>query len=520
MTTTTMILTDHGRRAFSPSLVRTRVKGMTMRLGKSLASLLIICVASPVGAQSPGVDFKTERLRVDSGVHDGASEMRVAFQDTVNFSGVPWMRLHVAEYYLGRRSHIIVRSWLDGDEQRLDAKLLPIWQNTTAMLNGDAIEVELHVAPGDKGVFVKFDEMIGGNCAGAEPVEGGLRDICGADSRNRSFDNRVGRISGCTAWFITNGAFLTAGHCVDTDKDADGDPDPDGVWDLAGIVEFNVPLSAANGRADVAAVEDQYPVQATYRRYRFDGGNTLGRDWAVFAVGLNDEHDEMPWERYGTIGFRPSRENPHEGDRIRITGFGVDNTPAGTGSPDGGGGCLGLASCCTESGGDCTCDCNSRSRTNQTSTGPFVEQNFDNSNKISLVYRVDSMPASSGSPIIWAQLRGDVAVGIHTSGACGDDGNAGTAFEVNVLGRALRDFTSPLAVFVDKGHPYSASLGNGTIVRPYETVAEAVAGVETGGVISMVAGIYFAEDGNTFTAGADGKAMTFEAPVGTVSIGH
>ena len=48
----------------------------------------------------------------------------------------------------------------------------------------------------------------------------------------------------------------------------------------------------------------------------------------------------------------------------------------------------------------------------------------------------------------------------------------------------------------------------------------AAAAVVNGGVVSIVEGNYRAADGNTFTAGADGKQMTLEAPVGIVTIGN
>jgi len=60
----------------------------------------------------------------------------------------------------------------------------------------------------------------------------------------------------------------------------------------------------------------------------------------------------------------------------------------------------------------------------------------------------------------------------------------------------------------------------GTVFRPFDTVALGVAGVPNGGVVSIVEGSYPASAGNTFTAGADGKQMTLEAPVGEVTIGN
>ena len=57
-------------------------------------------------------------------------------------------------------------------------------------------------------------------------------------------------------------------------------------------------------------------------------------------------------------------------------------------------------------------------------------------------------------------------------------------------------------------------------MRPYETVTAAVNAIPSGGIVSIVEGGYAKVYGNTFTAGADGKSMLFEAPVGTVTIGY
>ncbi|MCH7592303.1 MAG: trypsin-like serine protease [Planctomycetes bacterium] len=492
---------------------RTLLKGRVVRTGAFLALLLFICTVSPLGAQPIDVRYSRIALDFDSAVHDGMPEIRIAYQDTIVVPDVPWMRLRIADYHLGENSYIILRSSLDGGEQRLDAGSLPVWENATAIFNGDSVEVELHVAPGDSGVFVQFDEVIAGDPALFE-----AQTICGsADNRIDSTDNRVGRLyfGGCTAWFITNGAFLTAGHCVDTNRDANGNPAPDGVLDLSGVVEFNIPGSTANGQTVAANPNDQFPILTNTVVWSYDAVNTIGEDWAVFQVGANSNTGLMPWRAYNTIGLRPSRENPAANDSIRITGCGLDNRPSGTGG-------FGAPCCTRDSNGNCTFDCNSDNFTLQRHSGPYVQQIVDSSNDISLHYRTDTTGGNSGSPIIWRTPAPDVAIGIHTNAGCTSTGgaNQGTAFEVNVLETAVRNVTSTLARFVDVGHPFAVTLGNGTILRPFDTVTEAVTAVVNNGVISIVAGNYTAVAGNTFTAGADGKAMRLVTLVGTVTIGQ
>lgn len=488
-------------------------------------ALLLTAMHGPAWAAPAIEEQRRESIRVDSGVHDGTSDTRMAFVDVISSPGASWVRLHIADYHLGKKSYIVVRSLLDGDEQRLDARALVNWQNATAMFSGDTVQVELYVAPEDKSVFVRFDGLVAGLPTEGSTWEPGPRDLCGGtDNRSSSTDNRVGQITGCTAWFITNGLFLTAGHCVDTDRDANDDAAPNGTWDLTGTVSFNVPASTTNGVMSAAATADQFPIQTTgYRDFMFDAQNSVGEDWAVFEVGPN-ANGEMPWERYGTIGFRPTRENPSRNDNIRVTGFGIDNTPAGTGSTDGSGGCSGTAICCDLDGdGNCTCDCNSSHRTLQTATGPYHNEDEHSNNRINHDYEVDTMGANSGSPIIWAEKSSRLTIGIHTTGSCGDlsQANRGTSFEVNDLETAMHDYPiqGTFVLYVDQGHPYAASLGDGTIMRPFKTVTDAVDVVADGDVISIVSGSYPAADGNTFTAGADGTAFILDAPVGSVTIG-
>jgi hypothetical protein len=85
---------------------------------------------------------------------------------------------------------------------------------------------------------------------------------------------------------------------------------------------------------------------------------------------------------------------------------------------------------------------------------------------------------------------------------------------------AIQAFGGANRIYVDAGHPVSSSLEAGTMMRPYHTVTDAVSAAAHNGVVVVVAGSYRASAGNTFVAGADGKRMRFETPVGTVTIGH
>ncbi len=453
----------------------------------------VLMMVGAAHATPPLFPHHQQDYAVDSGIHDGETNRkqgaRHAFRHIVHVPGAPWLRLRVGRYNLGTQSHVTFRSLEDGGLQRLDARTLPDWQNTSAYFNGDAVEMELVVAPGDQGVFITLDRLVVGERVDHAAVqsEGGIETLCGGDNRIASTDPAVGRINGCTAWLISNGAVLTAGHCADFDPDDSGPGLPDGVLDLSGVISFNVPLSDSDGTPNAADPNDQYPINTANVTWRFDGeGQGLGKDWAVFGVLANSNTGLRP---HIAQGFkRMTREGPAIGATIRVTGYGVDNGTA--------------------------------NRTEQTHTGPYVGE-FSSSADIWHRYQVDTQGANSGSPIIWEANQ--FAIGIHTNGGCNDDGsgsNSGTSFEVNALETAIRNFPGANTVYVDSvsGHP--APSRDGTVFRPYATVALGVTNVVSGGRISVVAGSYTAAAGNTFIAGEDGKSFFIEAPVGTVTIGN
>ena len=182
------------------------------------AVLLTLGVTSaPVTAQTAPIPYHMEAYRLDSDVHDGLdTDSRLAFSALVEAPEAPWIRLHFDEYDLGDSSYILLTSSRDGGRQRLDADGMANWRCSSAFFKGGRVTVELHVSPGDTGVFISLDELTVG-----EWVSGGLRSECGADNRISSTDPRVGRIMpvGCTGWIASNGAFLTAGHCVNANMD-------------------------------------------------------------------------------------------------------------------------------------------------------------------------------------------------------------------------------------------------------------------------------------------------------------
>ncbi len=463
------------------------MKPRTQRIVGWLAALSL---GPALSAAPPMPPRHVQPYPLHTGIHalstDAAATANV-YQDVVTSPGAIWMRLHFADHNLGRESYITITSSLDGDHQRLDTRSMAPWGNASAFFKGDTVEIELHVAPGDSGVFVELDWIVVG-----DPVaDGGVATICDSgDERALSSDSRVGRLyfGGCTAWLVSNGAVLTAGHCVDFDPDETnngcGPLLPNGILDLNGVVEFNIPLSTAGGNTNPAAVADQYPINVPSTVWNFDGcGQGLGKDYAVFSVNANTTTGLTAHDAQGF--FRMTREVPAIDATVRTTGCGSDS---GT-----------------------------RNFVQQTDTGTYEGESTSGAN-LWHSYRVDTTGGTSGSPIIW-EANG-LTLGIHTNAGCTSTGgaNSGTSFEHSPVETALENFPGANTVYVDRGHPLPVAEA-GTIFRPYNTLPEGIAAVLDGGILSVVEGNYPASEGNTFLIGDDGRAMWIRAPVGTVTIG-
>ncbi len=392
------------------------------------------------------------------------------------------MRVVFNDWNLGAGSRVVLRSLEDGHEQHLDAAAIQRWSAGSAWFNGDAVEIEVEVAPKDRGVFVSV--------AGALVArsEGGLiTSICGlADNRVASNDARVARFpggdpdecdggGGCTAWLFSNGALMTAGHCGPGN---------------GSLVQFNVPLSDNDGTLNHPGPEDQYLV---------DGSSVVNansgsfNDWSTFQVDPNTETGLLPIQAQGAF-FRGTIDDQNPAS-IRITGFGFDDDPPGS------------------------CNWVNTHKAQQSHAGSY--QGYVDSGATSRVhqYRADTRGANSGGPII---MNGtSLTLGIHTNGGCdGTDpeegANLGPSFRNTALRAAVEDFLGADAVYVDIGHP--SDLQFGTVFRPFDAVLSGYNSVPADGTVFLIAGNYTAANGNATVYG--GKRVVMRAPSGRVLIGN
>ncbi len=455
---------------------------------------------------------QTDLLRFDAMDHHDASGVRDGgdgplhnefgqvnrsnlYSTIVHSPGANLLRVHFGEFNLGQHSQIRITSLKDGSVQRFDQRSLEDWQGWSAIFNGEVLSVQLLVAPGDRASFVI--DQISVNAPPLDAADGGIaganiNGLCGSDTRGPSNDPRIGRMSsatcgdgggcgGCTGWLTSIGAVVTAGHCGGN----------------GGLIEFNVPQSAANGMPVASNPDDQYAMGGTY--YAFQNGG-VGFDWAVLSVATNSNTGLHPHWVQGYIHLSPVM--PGEEATLRITGYGVDNVPTGS-NP-------GL--CCNFVDGDCThFGCNSTSLTLQTATGPLKDSDSN-----AMFMRVSVQPANSGSPII--RVSNGYAIGVLTHGGCtanSDTVNAGNRLTQSTFSTFLNNFLGPNAVFVDFAN-VSPTL-TGSALNPVRTVPQGITAAPSNGFVNIAGGNYPAAAGNT---GIFNKAVTLRAVSGVVTIGN
>ena len=307
---------------------------------------------------------------------------------------------------------IIVTGITDGAVQRLNAESLKLWRNHTAWFNGSTVAVALELAPGSHGYL-----EIAGALADQPPVF--QETICGTgDNRTVTTDVRVCRVvssanlncglpgpCAASAFMISNtSTILTARHVA--------------ILNIFTIAEFNVPISQTSGAIVHPAPADQYPIDQA--SVQMSAASVVGDDWAVARLHPNANGDTAV-SRQGT-GFALAGSIPIPGTTIRITGFGIDNTPDG-----------------------------SRHHACQTHTGPFVIGVGNTLN-----YSVDTENGNSGSAVR-NNVTGQV-IGIHTNGGCTSTGgsNAGTSILNSGLQSAITAVSGCANANLSSGSPVVA----------------------------------------------------------------
>ena len=473
------------------------------------------------------IPFHTQKYSLDSratvqtlqataqGTEDGQSGAR--FEQVIQVPGANWLRLEFGDHDLGESGYIVLTSSEDGGRQRMDAGALVNYRNRSAFFNGDTVILQLFDQAGSADIFITVTDIyfgLPGDREKAQPLQRPALDqphkqdalviqpeeICGstddrvaasvprATGRFVFFDPANNYIAKCTAWIAAYGIHFSAGHCFQ--RVFEGDPE---------LMEFDVPDSDANGDPNFADPEDQYPVDvANFDAVDDRNENGLGDDWAVFRVNANSNSGLRPIEGRNNY-FHMAKPADVSVPSITISGYGIDTGTA--------------------------------NRTLQTDNGPYLGETGSGS-VVYLEYQVDTRSGNSGGPVISGSASATpISLGIHSHAGCdADNGNHGTSFENNALESAAEavghEFVEGLMGrsfvdirYVDAGHPIATTAELGTMLRPYDTVTEAVNAVPSDGAVMIAPGDY-SGPANTFVLGADGRSMFLVSPGGSVTIGN
>ena len=422
-------------------------------------------------------------------------------------SGAHYLRLHFPQVPLPPNVILRVSDANGQSWQRLDAELLAAWSYSTAYFNGDTVVLVLEGATTDmlsnqqpvsplemllKGVRVETHRD-------AKPVRGATKEsvgiIIGTDDRVHSENPATGRIVdvGCTGWLIAAGLGLSAGHCFS--------PMPRQQQ----ILEFNVPPSLPDGTIQHPPASDQFPIDMASVQSQSDNlGVAPGNDWAVFRINRNTTTGASVFAARQAF-FRLTTAIPAIAPGpgvpwVSVTGYGQDNVPPGS-----------------------TGTWNADTQTKQEAIGSLLKTDIADQMHATLVYDADTQGGSSGSP---AHLPGAlIAIGIHDGGGalavCGPNQqcNVATGFANRDLVGAIQALSSLPNLnpqFVDARSPSWVSPADGTILRPYRSIEEALASARDNLVLNVVAGYYA---GKGLIVNVPGRSVTLRAVAGDVTLG-
>ncbi|MEX2217692.1 MAG: hypothetical protein WD749_02945 [Phycisphaerales bacterium] len=419
-------------------MLRSHVRTWCLSAAAGLAvSSVALAQAVPPPSQDVRVNIASGVLDLGPVAHPGA-ETVLAWSQEVRIPHSPWMRVRFAEETrlagVNRArggSYLVITSLHDGEQHFLDAQSLPEWDNFSAIMNGEAVRVDLYVAAGGENRVV-IDTVV----AGLDLLP--PRTICGTtDDRVPYNEPRTGRINvGCTGWLISENGnaneLLTAGHCV-------------GVNQAGVVMLFNVPPSTSTGALVAPPPAFQFPVQAASIQR---ANVAIGNDWARFNTNNNSNTGLPARVAQGRGAYILASAAPAGGTATTtVRGHGVVNDQAGIPAVP-----------------------NQWEQINKTHAGPYAGKVGTRIN-----YSTDTSGGNSGSPV--TQILGtfplffEQAIGIHTNAGCPGGTNSGTAIELAGLQSAL---SGPLGT----AYPY-----DGTVSKVLSTTLASNNGGSDGGSI-------------------------------------
>jgi len=326
---------------------------------------------------------------------------------TVSIDNAPWIQLDLSGSELAAGATLTIVG--DAATQVITSNDLSS-NEFSAVFDGSSVSLELSSPGGIRGVTsrVEVSQVKVGLCKDDIISE----SICGdTDDRTPSTDVRMGRLSSgggsCTAWLISEDAYVTAGHC--------GTP----------TSSSRIHFVFSNGSAPP---EDQYAVDVS--QYVGSGAFTSsGNDWGVGRVLPNSVTGKLPGvaqsEKCGTpgpgcgwfnLGSVPSTTTEKN---IRITGYGSAATDS-LSQRTHVGALTFIGPTYLQYVPDTTVSC--------TLFYIFIRFRYSctchsNSHSFSIPSYIMSLQGgNSGSPVVLEETG--LAIGVHTNGGCTASGGA------------------------------------------------------------------------------------------------
>ncbi|MEQ9442925.1 MAG: FlgD immunoglobulin-like domain containing protein [Cyclobacteriaceae bacterium] len=432
----------------------------------------------------------------------------------VSYSGTSSIRLFFEDVQLGENSYLLLEG-SDGAEQKLDAKALQHWSNSSAYFNGQNVKVSLYQAAGEE-VMVKMKELRVNDKGGSQ--KSGLLPTTAAHARMQAkqdlppWSQAVGRftdgaIAIGTGWIAANGAIVThrAGYVTNAVQN----------WNRYDLIEFNVPPSNPDGTINHSAPEDQYPLnhqhvvaQAITGKWIVDGPpNTSGGGHFVEIKKYQGNKKNKVISAYAIIEVLPNSKGEMPGQRMQQY-FQVLDHPNGPGME---GETLEIFHHGEVTGS--TANQTLQTRILEAENSRDFIRNVDDKD-IYLTYN----PGTSregfwnehmyGAPITYQ--GSNVAVGVHLEGFA-DSPALGLGFRYEGLRQKLSDFFSSDVTHVDQMSVLNVA--DGEIDKPYRTIGEGAQAVVDGGTVSIAKGKY--HENLTIN-----RPMKLVAPVGYAVIGE
>lgn len=278
------------------------------------------------GALAPIASFERVPYSLFSGEHNGPTgltgQSREVAITEIDLPEATWIRLYFEDVKLGRDSKIKITSLKDGATQILDTKALKQWGNTSAFFNGGNVQIKLIVSKNDSNVSFKVKQIHKGLLAkksdatqsAAKTSASCTDDRVQISATSTAAEGRLilysiaeeQNVAGCTGWIASNGAIITAGHCVDDDNDPQ-------------MVEFRVPDSDTNGDVQFSSPDHQYPINSIEEEFIFGYW-----DWGLLSVSPNSNTGLFPHQAQNSF-YRLTHRSMSSGDPVLARGYGVNS---------------------------------------------------------------------------------------------------------------------------------------------------------------------------------------------------